>query len=249
MKLILQKNINENDYNEIVSICNDLKIDVIPFFRIPFSEEIPDDLRSDCFIYASSGITDKVYEFNKDYKGVFYHSNDLNIEELYHGFSNLMWNKNNFFVDNTENIDFLCNDRKYFIRPTTDDKFIAGTVIDGHQIKEWFNKINKMEVEKRFMISDLKIPDSEFRFFVVDKKIVSYSHYSGIEKLNDDVLNLADNFVNTYDKFPNYVFDIASDISGSGILEINSIHNSGFYKTDKKKIFSALKKYIDNKVQ
>lgn len=95
----------------------------------------------------------------------------------------------------------------------------------------------------------------EFRFFVIDKKIVSASQYKMNGQLvtssiiDTDAENFAEKMIKKFD-YPGYVIDIADTKRGYKIVELNCLNASGLYEIDLYKLVQAVdnfyvKRYIE----
>lgn len=87
----------------------------------------------------------------------------------------------------------------------------------------------------------------EYRFFVIDGKVVTGSLYKQGGKplsspiVNDDVLQFAEDMVNIWCPDRGFVIDIAVLPDNElKIVELNNLNSSGFYSCDIGKIVNAI---------
>jgi hypothetical protein len=149
---------------------------------------------------------------------------------------------------------------EFFIRPVNDGKSFAGMIMNINELQEWILKIAKLTDENSYtsitlydeiVISPLKEIQAEYRFFVVDSKVVTGSQYklgnrvcyralqSGLDL---EVFQFARKMVNIWQPNTAFALDVASTSEGYKVLEINSINSAGFYFCDMGKFINAIEK-------
>lgn len=154
---------------------------------------------------------------------------------------------------------------KCFARPTQDNKYFDGKVYSFSDLKVFHDEImnggsgiyTKLNGETSILLGEVHDIISEYRFFIVDKKIVTYSQYKLNGKLYTSVLvdqEIID-FVNEMIHFRGathgfnswggparaYVMDVAKLSNGNlKIVEFNNFNSSGFYLCDPQKIVMAI---------
>lgn len=141
-----------------------------------------------------------------------------------------------------------------FVRPVHDTKSFSGEVMTIDQLHNWLKDISKIEEEEfsplhkntEIMISSIKKINAEYRFFVVDGKIVTGSLYKqgnvvrSSDIIDDDVLWFTASMIHVWEPAEAFVIDIADTEEGFKVIEINNINSAGFYAADCQKIVSAL---------
>lgn len=147
-----------------------------------------------------------------------------------------------------------------FIKPSNDEKSFCAGIIEREETIEYFIKKqihNESALENIVLISDLKKIDYEFRFFVINKEIITGSKYFEnnklkIENINNSIgqeaWNFATDCINNFCPSANCVIDVCLTNGKWKIVEFNAINCSGFYACDTKKINEALKCYFENKI-
>jgi hypothetical protein len=143
----------------------------------------------------------------------------------------------------------------FFIRPTEDRKIFAGQIVTQDEFDVWYvntknahrDGYTTLTPDTEVIVSEVKNIHSEWRFFVVDGKIVTGSLYKryGIlyqEPLlhGDAVLPYAQEMVDKWQPDRAFVIDIALTDDGYKIIEYNCMNSCGFYKCDVGKIVTAI---------
>ncbi len=140
-----------------------------------------------------------------------------------------------------------------FVRPCDDDKAFTGIVLQVGEVDKWAAaRMEEAENSGRFG-TDLEVAVAscveilgEFRFFVVDGRIVTGSRYRlGSQVLYSDeipphVLEFAEKMVNRWQPARAFVIDIAETPEGPKVIEINNFNSAGFYACNVGKIVEAI---------
>lgn len=151
-------------------------------------------------------------------------------------------------VDSFENINPPWE--MFFIRPCEDTKDFNGIVFSKEEFLKW-QKEELQGVECLFRTSDvvaspLKEIHAEYRFFVVDGKIVTHSQYKKGNSLYKDinvpkgVFDFANQMIQLWQPAQAFVIDIADTTEGLKVIEINNFNSAGFYHSDVVKIIEAI---------
>lgn len=141
----------------------------------------------------------------------------------------------------SDNIKWEENE-KLFIRPMNDVKTFNG----GVYTKETFHYKGDVAIAK------IKEISQEYRFFVVNKEIVSGSSYKlngkffESENIDDGAILFAKEMIGLFNE-DNYALDIAKVNNEYKIVELNCINSAGFYKNDLFKFVIAIENYYENK--
>lgn len=251
MKFIVQENISIIDRERIESAINKINCDILLFNHRPFDTqypELPD--HSDLFVYAAHNVTDQIFDDHKHYKGVFNRTDDIDIRQYYH--RDYMWSKVIGIGSLNELMNTFNGERQIFIRPCIDDKFISGEITSLNDLYSRLSKVGDDSLYKSFFVGEVDIPEYEYRLFIVNGKVVASSlyrfnnKYYALKDSPDSIKEFAESFYKLSNlKFP-CVVDVAYRKSDDkiGIIEVNSIHNSGFYDCDVDDIFKSLYDYI-----
>jgi hypothetical protein len=157
-------------------------------------------------------------------------------------------------------------DRPYFVKPYDQFKPFAGQVLRPKQMKATFltlldKNINK---EQLVQISEYKPIRSEYRFFVINYRVVTGSLYKHLDKLQNHtdqaaesleikhgtrMFTMAQDIVDReYMPAPCFVLDIArTDYSDTAkIIEFNVLNCSGFYSSNIPKMVQRLSNFVSS---
>jgi hypothetical protein len=174
----------------------------------------------------------------------------ININKLYDKASDLMWS-NRIYQGTLESLIDLDLDCELFVRPEIDDKLFSGMVCDSLELcdmaKRMIEADRHLAYEKVF-VAEVNMPMIEYRLFIVGDEVVTSSKYreNGIVITEHDspqnVKDIALEFYKRVGMRIPCVIDVAVSENDIGVIEVNSIHNSGFYAIDKEKLIRALAK-------
>lgn len=144
----------------------------------------------------------------------------------------------NFHFTTGELWDLKPTEDRFFIRPTGNTKLFTGTVVTAAEFCTW------QENETRgsspydgeiLIMSKVQEIHEEYRFFVVNNKIVTYSHYQtngnfDKEKIPSvELVAYANKIIHHFPLANAYVLDIAVLEEGFKVIEYNNINSSGLY--------------------
>lgn len=190
------------------------------------------------------------------YKGIFY--NTLGFDQLTYLKLDLpLLNEDSdiHFVKDILNIRF---DQDVFIKPTNDRKsFNAQFITKGETLEESLSKSMYQGHYKEDICLVSKTIyhsiDRECRFFVVDGKVVTGSHYRINNKtiskeinIYDEIWVIANEYAKLYHPYSMFVMDIAQIHNEYKIVEYNCLNASGLYLSDSKLLFNVINEFIRN---
>lgn len=250
MKFYIQKNISEKDVNELVSIFKKNSIEYELFYHIPFDDTYPKiDKTKKSFFYAASSVTDKVFNDNQEFSGVFAHTKNISLAHFFNVSPDLMWNKPLYMGPFK---DFKLTEKEIFIRPLIDSKWLAGMVIDEIEYHEWKQKLENIDFDfnESIFVSKVNAPKDEYRLFFVNGKFSTGSQYKRDfesyknNKVPESAIQLAEKFTQRNKEYLpiSFVVDIGVNKDRIGVIEVNGINNAGFYEIDKEKLIFDLMK-------
>lgn len=262
MNLVFQKDFN-NGINEYMlqceQICKDLNITFCPVVLTPFVHTVDDDeqlksLTGDTIVYGSNVMSDVVRDYNLK-PGIFEIPHDESSALKFFGDHYI---NSDMIICNTENYDeYLQENQYYFVKPK-DEKYFPGTIVDKKMmpfvIQSQGKHFGTPDIYD-LCISKVKYIEAEWRFFVVNGKIVTGSKYHKEEMMLDvqpgyeyDAKIFADRMLTLAPDLKNFVIDIAKLRDGSyKVVELNCLNSSGFYKCDLTEILRSLKSYLEQK--
>lgn len=148
------------------------------------------------------------------------------------------------------------HDESYmFYRPLYDSKVLAGTCMYGKDFNEWQNKVVNLEEDygtslnkhTLIMVCCPKTILQEYRFWIIDEKIITSSVYKIGNRVtyNNDVPNdahlFAASLIKKYNPQRAFVIDVALMSDGNfKVVEAQCINASGFYAADIQKLIIAI---------
>jgi hypothetical protein len=171
------------------------------------------------------------------YKSFFYDDN-LFDQKNYKNLDLPMINKNCEIISLKDNLDRTFEIEK-FIKPTSDLKgFVGGIIKPGVSIEDFILNSARMPdwINEVSLISDIKEIHSEYRFFVVNNKVITGSRYMlnkevlPSEIIPESVLSKAHELAKAYT--PERVFTMDLGLLSNGeieIVEYNCFNGSGTY--------------------
>jgi hypothetical protein len=162
-----------------------------------------------------------------------------------------------------EAVEFLekQNQEMFFVRPSDDNKQFAGQVMPADEIASWFQSMFDavgggsyyMPPETEIVLSSVKEISAEWRWFIVDGKIVSGSMYRAHKQLRKireqekSVIEEAQQMADIWLPDSCCVMDTCLIEGKMKVVEFNCLNSSGFYNHDVNLIFKSLWDYHERK--
>lgn len=256
MKFAVQTNLMNEDQLQLLRGAVEkhphVYIGVIPFSRDITSNEPLEG--TDYIPYGSTLLTNLA--FDRQWKGLFFDVAKMNYRNFLENHP-MMLNDN--VMNAQEAITFLRTedpDKLFFTRPSEDLKQYSGTVLNAKEIADWFESMIScpdggtyyMPPEKDVVLCNPKPIQAEWRWFIVNGKIVSGSMYRchgqlrNIRETDPAVIEEAQALADMWLPFDTVVMDtaITEDSNDVKVIEFNCINSSGFYDNDVVAIFDAL---------
>ena len=143
---------------------------------------------------------------------------------------------------------------EFFIRPCKDLKEFTGALIKKKDFEEWKDHTLKMDSESSLTgetfvsYAPAKQIYKEYRFFIVDYKVCTYSLYrlngTLVQDLpvEDEAVTFVQKMINKWSPHKVFVLDVALTPNGYKVIEINCANSSGFYKCDVSKLVQTIYK-------
>lgn len=222
---------------------------------IPFSHEITSKtplIGKDFIPYGSTLFTNLVYKLG--WTGLHFDLSKFNYESSIANRNDML--NDEYIMTVIEAHEFMRNsDQTWFIRPSEDLKHFAGQVIEAKECADWFQDAMSlppdsgsyaMDPGMKVVIARPKNIQAEWRWFIVDGKIIDGSmyrlHNQLIKKPETDitVIHEAQWLAEIWLPDSCVVMDTALVDDKLYVIEFNCINSSGFYGHDVKKIFGAL---------
>lgn len=144
---------------------------------------------------------------------------------------------------------------EFFIRPLEDTKSISGQIMTKDEFVYWKEKVlnipddcyKTIDKDTMFTVSSLKDILVEYRFLIVNNKIVTQSEYKRGHRVAyyEDVCDYVKEFVqimiSKWEPAKAYCLDVAELRDGSlKVLELNNINSCGLYACDTQKLVYVL---------
>lgn len=144
--------------------------------------------------------------------------------------------------------------REYFIRPVADSKVFAGSIYAYEGMEKWHESVvalgedygTSLTGETLIQYSSPKTIYSEFRTWVVGRKIVTSSQYRlGSRVIYDPsvpemILEFARERISEFCPERAFVLDLALTPDGPKVVEMQCLNASGFYAGDVQKIVMSI---------
>lgn len=262
MTWIVQENFkDEHGYDNLIT---QLERQGVPYHQVkmvPFGNTIePDlDITGPVFVVGSTSLKKVVAA--KGWKPGYFDQN-LDYEKLLANYGEHMLNFGGHAAEFGKTEPQLA---EFFLRPCTDGKSFSGTVWKKTAFLEWRDRVVAMNGETnsyvsisptdRVYMAPLKEINAEYRFQVVDRRVVSGSRYKrgGFIRYSSDVepylSAFAQRMVDIWSPCDAFVLDICTvpDDQEPRIMEINSINSAGFYECDMGQFVDAIQVLIAKK--
>lgn len=184
--------------------------------------------------------------------GLFY--NEEKFDQNYYNTLNLpLLNDKASYYPVRENLN-LTFPKDMFIKPSKDQKAFSPGILEAGSTVESFIKSQHFEdffLDEILIAAPVKEIYSEYRFFVVDGRVITGSMYkmNGQLLIKEDVppiiFDCAKEYAKLYHPDKIFTMDLADTPEGIKIVEYNCWNASGLYATDAQKIFFAVQDLIE----
>lgn len=230
---------------------------VVPFCEsdegIVLESPIPEG--SNIFCYGSYSLSK--HAVRRGYFPGAFISNNSSIDNLIAKYGENMLNHDSVVIRFGDDDELVPNWDTFFIKPNEDTKAFTAEVLSReaflefkHRIQAQGEEYSTVTKDTRVVISSPKEIDAEFRFFVVDGKVVTYSmyksgstvYYSG--RVDEYIVEFAQSMVDLYQPDRAFVIDIAITPDGLKVIEVNSINSSGLYDIDVQKLVFSIEEMV-----
>lgn len=226
-------------------------------FGLNLSKKVIEDIKQQNDLRGVSGIFCSINLMNflmKDFCHLFFYDENSFKQSVYSKYVKTI-NHDQIFVpwhkikNQKEQIYKYFGD-KVFIRPDNPTKIFTGLTINYDNFETEINAIEKTtSVNSSTWISvssAKKIIDTEWRFWIVDGKIIQYTSYSW--DFNQEKIEPAKDMISFVEKsvfgvpYEAFVIDCTKTENDQNyVIELNSINNSGFYGMPVEPIVDKLK--------
>jgi hypothetical protein len=258
MFYVVQENVfREENYNTLIDALEHLGLDYDVVRVLPFVEKIVklgDDPeaeyrqeRRDVFVFGSL----KMARISRDRGWVpgslMTENHDFKVYREHYREELLNWDSAVYrFGD-----DFPM-DRPFFARPVLDSKVFTGGVFDHQTWCEFRERARnnghstQLDESTEIQVSSVKQVQKEFRFWVVDGRVITGSLYKlgrravTSEVVDDEAWEYAQRMVDKFALAPAFVIDVCLADGQWKIVECGTINCAGFYKANLGKVLMAL---------
>ncbi len=251
----VQNNLGGEYAEDIERACNNLGLEFYPFKAIPFSEELPPiNHQKATIFYGATRCIDNIYKKGSWKFGTFFNPDSVftTWNNAYGEFS-LNYNAEITTLDELEKRKTLKDKYKNeeaFIRPVSDQKEFAGTIMSLKDIKKWRSMMSgdiEYFAHIPIIVSEVNHLWKEWRCFMVNGKMSSITAYRlcGRPYICRDeyhrVIEFAESMAKKYSPAPVFVIDVGitnNDVVRSNlyVIEIGCFNSAGFYAADVEQI-------------
>lgn len=234
---------------------------------VPFVGEIEPDVNPSGPVFVCGSTSMSKLARRKKWNPGYIDGVDINLLDYY--FGKYFLNIDGF----TTRLAYVSHQTKekgweqFHIRPVSDSKSFAGKVMNHEELDDWIEKLRAIDAENptvrlkdAVFVSTVKHILAEYRFFVIDGKVITGSRYkyggnvwyspqvdSHIFEFAQWIISPENN--DKADMLPRaYTLDVADTLApgrhasfnGLKVIETNSINSAGFYSCDMGKFVSAI---------
>lgn len=252
MHFVVQNNLyNELGYDDIKTTLEKFQIPHTFVKVIPFSHElIPDIIIEDDVIVLGATTMSEIAK-NKNWTPGSFINENFDVDKWMENVGDNLLNYDSV-LSTFKDVDDRFNE--FFIRPCLDTKSFSGQCFTYNEFDEWRYKVINLDETYSSLNADtmvsycsLKHIYQEYRFFIIDKKIITGSQYKQGSRviynsnIDDDIIYYTQSIVNMWQPARAFVVDIAVlDNRLFKIIEYNNINSAGFYAADVQKIILNL---------
>lgn len=253
MHWILQTNLfNETAYQVLLETLQRLEIPYSIHKIIPFigelTDPVPEELTDPVICMGSYSMRHAAKKHGW-YPGVFdLEPFDYRLQLLNWGEHMLNWDSRIVSFKDAQFTGYA------HLRPIEDNKSFAGKVYEDKEFYDWQIKVcvlnedygSGLTKESLIQISTVKEIYSEYRFWIVDKKIVTASQYMiggrvvYSENFDTDLDEFVQAALNVWTPLETFCIDVCRTPDGIKIVEIGTLNSCGFYAANIQKLVIAL---------
>ena len=256
MHWIIQRNFNKY-FDQWEKELTSLGQKYTPIEIAPFSEDLPKvKVEGPCFAYGTTSI---VKNAKKQWDpGVFFIPENFKVSTWISHLGTELLNHQGYVC--TLNDLLVSGPDECFIRPNSDLKDFTGVPVKREHLLKQIENINNggflFDGSLEVFVAPTKHIQKEWRFFVVDNKVVSGCQYKlktmaqMVPHIDPALMEYASHVVKTWTPDKACVMDIAQDFEGNyKVLEFNCINASGLYVCDLRKIILSLQDLIQSETK
>jgi hypothetical protein len=227
---------------------------------IPFIHEIegkPPVINGPCVVYGSIG-AQKLALAHGWSPGVFGTPETMSETAAAHALGELYLNGNMQKMPILNVVRYLTNNPQvleFFIKPDTDTKEFAGTVLTSEEFQVWYERMRLSgyldDTNFNVVLAKPRVLGCEWRVVVVAGEISSSSLYVQYQRVMPErhilpeVAEIVRQAHTRYQPAPVYVIDIAQVDDGFKVLEYNTFNSAGLYACDVAKVIDDVNAYLE----
>jgi len=254
----VQSRIAQQDIDAIKSACFKFGFEFKEIDVLPFSD-LPNELieLNNPLLYGSVSMIDKCLDFPNLKNGVFYNANNFTFENYIRQYGELMFNSecNIIKIKDLDSLDSpdLPDNELVFVRPNNDDKSFDGQIKSFGELKGWLSQLevnyNNLTPETKIVISKPYNIDVEYRFWIVNGKVIAGSRYREDFRLSksrncpDKLVKFAEEASQMYSPHEVFVMDVCVADNQPYIFECGSFNSAGFYAANVEDIVFEVSDY------
>jgi len=262
MHWVIQNNIHrESGYDEFITALdrNNISYDLVKV--VPFSHELIPDVNPPNPVIGIGSYTMEQISKRKGWKPGLFTNENFTYEIWSERYKGYILNDDAIVVSFGDSIHLYKEDMEkvkfhydLFIRPCKDGKEFAGMINTWEWFQNWAKKVldlnddyyKTITKDTMIMVAGVKPIQSEYRFFVVDGKVITGSQYKQgnrviySECIDENIIKFTQKMVNIWQPDIAFVLDIAMVKEGLKIIEINCMNGSGFYACNMAKVVDAI---------
>lgn len=251
--LVQENTFKESGYGKLIHALDRLQLPYEIIQVLPFIETLEFKTgRKDVFCFGAL----KLARVHRQYgwsPGVLMTDNhDYNVYSKHYGEDLLNFDsKIHKFED-----DFEWPTEDLFIRPCDDSKVFDGKVFNVEEwlkLKEYFKMeglVTSLTDDTLIQVASPKKIYREFRFWIVNKRIITASQYklgSSVvfsNLIDEKAADFCESMANKFQLADAFIIDVALTGEGPKIIECGCINCAGFYESDPQRLLMALEDFF-----
>lgn len=261
MHHIIQQNIwKERSYYILINTIERLGLSYDIVKHIPYVQNIVtldnkpyNTDRTNVFIWGGTGMVKATNKNNFVPGSLLNKNHDYLVYSQYY--------KHNLFnydsiIDSFKEPNIETYPELFFARPVLDNKSFTGKVFTKDEFITMHDMYftNKWSVDFEIQIAKPKKIQKEFRFWVVNGKVITGSLYRYGQNIyftntiDVDALKFAQQMVDIYQPAEAFVIDIVESNNEYKIMELGCINSAGFYQANLPLLIDALEQHFNIKI-
>lgn len=231
---------------------------VIPFSDSDDGIKLESPVPTDGNIYCYGSYSLSKHAVRRGYFPGAFISNNSSIDNLIKHYGENMLNHDSIVVSFGCPDELIPESPMFFIKPNEDTKAFTAEVLSRDAFFVFKHKIAELDASEyssvtrdtKVVIATPKEIFAEYRFFVVDGKVITQSLYRSGDTVyyssavDEYIIEFAQKMVDMYQPDRAFVLDVAVTPNGLKVIEVNSINSSGLYSIDVQKMIFAIEEML-----